>query len=493
MAGTLGELFVELGVFADTEELKAFEQKLANAVGKMDKTEKKSNKLTLSIGKFIKQITLVAGAISGAIYALNRLATSLIESNQEFLNLTRTSDISLGTFQKWNNVGRMLGVRNAAQQIENLNQRLFELKLTGQGAEGFMLAGINPMGQDAEGIMEQLRNRIAGLDDTAAAYLLRQMGLDPSMLHLLRLTKEEFDELGQTVKKYQLTSQQTKQIQAFNVQLQITQIRLKYLKDRAILAIMPYFVRFMKFIADVTEAFAMFVKWLKEGKTAGAVITKVLLGIAVAIGAITTALWLLTAHPIIAGITLLIGALMLLADDFRAFYQGEDSLIGHILNAIDGINNAINFETPKWIKDLLYIIQNINNLAKAIRDIKNGRVGQGDAKVDAVQVGKNLAVGGLKLNPLLNKLIPNIPVVGSAIKLYNALQEAMKNEEALKNNGYGANTPAVQNNTNNNRTNNISKADNRQVIMNNQITTFQTGDAVINDLSYAQNYAFDFA
>lgn len=476
MAASLGELFVELGVFADTKELKDFENKLQQVSQKMNKTEKKSNSLTVSVGKFIKSIAGVAVAISGAVYALNRLTTSLIESNQEFLNLTRTSDISLGVFQKWNNVGRMFGVRNAAQQIENLNQRLFELKLTGQGAEGFMLAGINPIGQDAEGIMEQLRNRVAGLDDTAAAYLLRQMGLDPSMLHLLRLGREEFEALGRAVDKYQLKEEQLQQIQKFNVQLQIAQIRLKYFKDRAILAIMPYFVRFMRFLADVTEAFAMFVKWLKEGKSAGAVITKILLGIAAAIGVITAALWALTAHPIIAGITLLIGAIMLLADDLRAFYQGEDSLIGHILNFIDEVNNAINFKTPEWIKNLLYIIQNAGNISGAISDIKNG------TKLDVSKIAGGTATPILMTNPVMSLLIA----------INNSIKGLQANNNALQNNGYGANTPAVQNNTNN-RTNNISNADNRQIFMNNQITTSQAGQTVIDELDYAQNYAFSFA
>lgn len=333
MAASLGELFVELGVFADTKELHDFEQKLQKVNKKMEESGKKSKNLTKDIKSFIKTITGVATAITGAIYAINKLTDSLVQSNQEFLNLTRSSDISLGVFQKWNNIGRMLGVRNAAQQIEGLNQRLFELMLTGEGARGFQLAGINPIGQSAEGVMEQLRARVAGMSDTSASYLLKQLGLDPTMLHLLRLTKDEFEELGQTVKKYQLTPEQTRQIQAMNVQLQIAQIKLRYLKDRAIMAILPYFLGFMQSIARVTEGLSK--------------IPGVVYQIVGAIGVLSAALWLIAKHPVIAMITAIVGAIYLLIDDLMVFMEGGDSVIGHIIN---GLNQLI--DTLKEIPNL---------------------------------------------------------------------------------------------------------------------------------------------
>ena len=231
MASSLGELFIELGVFADTKELQQFEMKLKKTLNTVKSNTEANNKLNFSIGKFIKSIKASALAITGALYAINRLTNSLVESNQQFLNLTRTSDISLSTFQKWDNVGKMFGIKNAAQQIEGLNERLFDLMLTGQGAEGFAFAGINPLGQTAESVIEQLRNRVSGLSDTAAAYLLKQMGIDPTMLHLLRLGREEFEQLGRAIEKYQLTQAQREEIQKLNIQLQIAGIKLRYIKD----------------------------------------------------------------------------------------------------------------------------------------------------------------------------------------------------------------------------------------------------------------------
>lgn len=270
----LGELFIQLGVVADTKQLESAEKKLTEFVKTGQKAVQKINDNINANENFQNKLkdvgtalTAVIGALTAAGYALNRLTNDLVQSNQAMLNLTRTSDISLSTFQKWDSIGKMLGVDNAAQQLEGLNQRLFELRLTGQGARGFQLAGINPTG-DADDVMEQLRARVSGMSDTSASYLLREMGLDPQMLHLLRMGREEFEELGKTVKKYQLTNDQSKDIQRMNAQLKRASIQLQYLKDRAVLAIMPYWVDFVKHAARIAEMLA------RAGKAVGEFVIK---------------------------------------------------------------------------------------------------------------------------------------------------------------------------------------------------------------------------
>lgn len=400
MAASLGELFVELGVFADTKELHAFEQKLQKVNKTMQEAGKKNEKVTQNVGKFIKRIAAIATAVTGAIYALNRLTDSLVQSNQEFLNLTRTSDISLDTFQKWNNIGRMLGVKNAAQQIEGLNQRLFELMLTGEGARGFQLAGINPIGQSAEGIMEQLRARVSGMSDTSASYLLKQMGLDPTMLHLLRLSKDEFEALGQTIQKYQLTPEQTRQVQAMNVQLQIAQIKLKYLKDRAVMAIMPYFVKFIESLARVTEFFEKVVSAIDSFLAR----IPLLKGAIVGLGAVILAYF----HPIIAIFT----ALYLLIDDFMTFLEGGDSVIGHILNVIDD-----------YINDVKEAFAGLIDLFKSLGNIKLPQFSFNPANIISPQARANNSTTNNTDNRQVNQRISintNQPAESIKAELYHA-------------------------------------------------------------------------
>lgn len=357
MATSLGELFIELGVFADTEEVKKFEKQLRNTVKTIKENKKETKNLNKSIGDFVKSLRRSILVISGALYAINRFTNSLVESNQQFLNLTRTSDISLSTFQKWNNIGKMFGVKNAAEQIEGLNERLFDLMLTGQGAEGFVLAGINPMGQDAEGVMEQLRNRVAGLDDTAAAYLLKQMGLDPTMLHLLRMGRQEFEALGQAIKKYQLTEEQRAEIQKLNVQLQIAGIKLQYIKDRAIMALMPIWLKFVESLARVAEGLGRVIKGIDDLVNK---IPRLKEGI-IALGAA----FMIAFQPVWA----LLSAIYLLIDDVMGYFEGKDSLFGHFINMWNDMQASL----PKPIRGLLPMIGGGNNSSQ-VNNIDNRQI-----------------------------------------------------------------------------------------------------------------------
>lgn len=279
-----------------------------------------------NVAGVVKGIGVFVGAITGAAIAVNKFTNDLVQSNQALLDLTRTTDIAQGTFQKWGSIGKMLGVENADQQLASLNQRLFDLMLTGEGARGFQLAGINPMGQDAEGVLEQLRARVSGMNDTTATYLLQQMGIDPKMLYLLRIGRKEFEELGRTIEKYQLSRDDTKKIQAMNIQLQIAGIKLKYLKDKAIMAIMPAWNQFMASLARVVEGLSTAVKWVSDFISKSPALQSALKGIAAAMAiilAITQPLWAAFV------------ALYLVIDDIVGYFQGKESTTGLLLGYLD--------------------------------------------------------------------------------------------------------------------------------------------------------------
>lgn len=304
------------------EQLKAAQEAAKAAHDEVDANQKAidgKKELAKNIAGVVKGVGVFVGAIAGAAAALNKFTNDLVQTNQAMLDLTRNTDIAQGTFQKWGNIGKMLGVDNVEQQLEGLNQRMFDLMLTGEGARGFQLAGINPVGQDAEGVLEQLRNRISGMNDTTATYLLQQMGLDPRMLHLLRLTRQEFDGLSEAIRKYQLSPDDTKRIQAFNIQIQIAGIKLRYLKDKAIMALMPAWTQFLHSLARVTEGLETAVKWVSDFISKSPALQNALKGIAAALAfilAITQPLWAAFV------------ALYLIIDDVVGYFQGKNSLLG---------------------------------------------------------------------------------------------------------------------------------------------------------------------
>lgn len=384
----LGELFIELGVVGDvkplikaqnslkesvklidkqitsTQRLLKYRQDLAKAVDNSEKqliknsfaNEVRKQKLLdeqdatqKNIDGYKDMAQNIAGVVKGigafvasttlAVAAINRMTDNLTRANQTWVNFTRTTDLSLRSLQKYLGVAALLdkslGTTGAAGSIEQLNKRLFELRLTGEGARGFQLAGVNPVGQDAFGVIEQLRGRFQRMDNTSATYLMEQMGLDPKLLPLIRLTREEFEGLNNTIQNYRLSAQQREEIQAMNIQLEIAATKIRYLKDRAILAIMPAFTKFMASLARVTEGLSKIVKWLTS--TNSGAITLAATIATVLIPAIKLLFATITAHPIVAVITAIIGALYLLIDDIMAYFKGGGSMFGVFLHFFDDL------------------------------------------------------------------------------------------------------------------------------------------------------------
>lgn len=470
----LGELFIQLGVVGDTKQVKEFDKKVKELAKDMNLTLKSTEGLNKGIGTFVKGIASAGAALIGTVAALDRMINSLTKSNQSWINLTRTTDISLKTFQKWGNIGKLLGVDNAAQQLEGLNERLFELRLTGEGARGFQLAGINPMWQNAQGVLEQLRGRIQGMDDTSASYLLRQMGLDPQMLHLLRMTREEFEDLYSAIQGYQLTQQQREEIQRLNIQLQITGTRLRYLKDRAILAIMPAFTKFMTSLAGSVERLAKMVNYVTDFIKKSPQLQQALMGIALALGIIFAA-----ANPLIAIFT----ALYLIIDDIAAYFNGGGSLLGVFLKNLDDYITDL----KEKFGDLSFdkIIPEVTlDVSKVI--IKAGKISLENAEKF---IGEQLFQG----RPMPN-IITSLYALTEGIKLqYHLIKDiAEKNGvvtgEAASIGYIGALpelSPPVQRNITSSST--VNNYDNRQVNQTNSIQSSQPVFDIQNELIFARN------
>lgn len=394
MSSGLGELFVELGTIGNVKDLEKFVAKVKEGATAIEKHMKLNDTATKATDNSLKGLINRVGrfkvAITAAIYLMNRFTNELVRSNQEFLQLTRQSDIALSTFNKWDSVGKMFGIQNVAGQIENLNKRLFELRLTGQGARGFQLAGIDPTGLDADGIFERLRSRIQGMSNTQASYILEQMGLDPNLITILKLGRDEFENLWSTVRRYNLTDTERKDIEKLNVQLQICFIKLKYIKEKAILALLPAWRSLVQSFTRLADGLFALTQWVKGimdmkvgVKTLGQVISSILVPALVALFA--------AIHPVYA----IFLALFLIIDDFVGYLQGKDSLIGHFINAIADFQDKLNFETPKWIQDLLALTQNLTSLGDFIETVRNIKEG----KKNEVSVPKLGFTASQLLNP----------------------------------------------------------------------------------------------
>ncbi len=497
---SIGELFVELGVKANKEAVEKFDKKIKDMGKSLTLTAEKSDKLSKGIIEFTKGVGAVAAAVGAAVVAVDRLTDSLAAQNQGWLNLTNQSDIALVTYQKWGMAGeavnKSLGKMGAAGAIEQLNKRLFELRLTGQGARGFQLAGINPMGADAEGVLEQIRNRIQGMNNTSAAYLLKQMGIDPKMLSLLRMTRSEFSALTKELERYQLNANQRQQIQQMNMQIDIAKQKLQYLKDRAILAIMPAFIKFMASLARVAQMLArvgrevgkFIVKWrglvaivalqlskLKMVQTVFASIGKGISGLITKIPILGRAFVGLGA--MISKAFLPLTALYLLLDDVAVYMNGGGSLLGDFLNWAgekgsefgDAYSKMFGGDFFGGLGDVFSALLDVcDDIAKSLSRIIEILTGLNPYKA-GVQTGENITKWLMQHFQSANKFLSDR---GVSIDEYGNL---------LK---YGV--PAQSILYNGNTTNNT---DNRQLSMNNTIYTNQSVQSINDELAYA-NFAF---
>lgn len=510
---SIGELFIELGVVGNPEQVEAFNKKIKNLAKDMDLTLKSSVKANKGINDFVKGVAGSVTALTGAAIAMNKFTNDLVRSNQAMLDLTRTTDIAQSTFQKWGGIGKMLGVENADQQLASLNDRLFDLMLTGEGARGFQLAGINPIGQDANGVMEQLRARVSGMDDTTASYLLRQMGTDPKMLHLLRMSRQEFEELGATIRKYQLNEKQRRDIQDMNMQLQISGMRLKYLKDRAILAIMPYWTKFMESLAGVAEMLAkvgkevgkFIVKW--RGLVGGFVIAMARLepvknffsSLSKSVSSLITKIPFLgrtfaALGGIFAKALLPLTALYLLLDDIAVYMEGGDSLLGRVVEWAKTSGGEIGEAFGKmfggdFLGGLSELFQTLIDIAKDIAAALSTIIekGVGIRIPNMFKKGNFGMLEQLQYDALKN-IDPNTLTPQQQERLRQQIEAMQKNgfqESRMQQYLNNLITPQMEQNIQNNGGNTTNNVD-KHVAMNIDIHTSQPAFDIQQQLNYAR-------
>lgn len=358
-----GELFIQLAFKGDTSQAEAFKSKIKEVANEMNATVRVANKTNAGTNDLIKSFVRAAVAIKGVAIAYANLVSTL-DNNQVWINLTRQTDLALNSLQGYaavaNVMDKSFGMESAAQSIASLEQRLYEMQITGRGGEGFLMSGIMPYGKNATQVLEDVRNRIKGLSNTQATFLLNKMGIDPRMLGMLRMTREEFASLNKELSKYQLTDKQRKAIQKYQEQISIATKKIQYFKEKLVFALMPTFVKLAESLARVVEGISKAVDWYKkfwDGMSDG---QKALVKISAALAALGLVLIGFLSHPAIAAFTAALIAIYLIIDDIMVYLEGGESVLGDILKWADEFVHDEN--SPKWLRDLVYVLTNAEKL-----------------------------------------------------------------------------------------------------------------------------------
>jgi hypothetical protein len=323
----IAELFIALGLQVDDKKI-----------------EQASNTFK-ALRTNLLQVTL---AFSGAILGLERFTAKTIDSVVSINNLSNQTGLAIDKLQKWTQAGQLLDLslspEQIAQGIGNLQNQLSEIRLGGGNIKPFQMLGIDIQGQDAFGVLEQVRARIKGLDSGTATNLITQLGLTPNFINLLRASRKEFEALSGNIF---LSRNQQRDIMALGLSFTQLKLRMSALKDQAVAKIAPDLERLIKtffgwlekngdkIINTITmfaKAFGNFIEGIGRGVGFAGQLLENLFGMENGLKAIAAAAAIVTLSfsPFIAAVL----GLILLLDDIAVWKQGGKSLFGGFYDAI---------------------------------------------------------------------------------------------------------------------------------------------------------------
>ena len=308
-AGLLDEIFIALGFKVNNKDL--------------DETEEKVKKVTWNVKK-------MALRFIGAVVAIDRMANAMAKVNQQFINFNKQTGLSLQQANKLAGAAMLTNYtmtpEETMQSIQALEGQLAQIRLGQGNVAPFQILGISPVGKNAFDVIEDLRRAIKGIDDMTATNLIQQMGLSPEFITLLRLSKQEMQELAQRAAEFQLSPEEREKMQGYALELKRVHVELAFLKDKALLALWPIFNQFVKGLTTMLSVVVKF-RW------ALLAIGSAVIGVG---GKFVPFLGLIKGA--IASVALLAGKFLLLyliLEDIAYFLSGKNSLLGLWYNAVN--------------------------------------------------------------------------------------------------------------------------------------------------------------
>ena len=216
----IGELFVQLGVKADTKELTAFNQKIKETVGNLELLQKKlgsdlsnseksdetkEEKKSGFLGRFLKGASKIAPIIASLIYVgraitqviqkLAKLVLGLTQVSYETLKLARNFGVSTSAMQKFGYEAVASGVKlnDFQSAVARLKQNSADILLGRGDISPYALLGINPH-EDPEQVLIHLQQRLKQLPEAIGTAFASDLGLSPDMINYVR--KADFSKIA---------------------------------------------------------------------------------------------------------------------------------------------------------------------------------------------------------------------------------------------------------------------------------------------------------
>ena len=331
----IGELFVKLGVKADTNKLENFDKGMKDA---------KQNALALKL------------AVIGVAIAMKKIASASIEAAVGLKNFSIQTGLSRDELQKWRYVADQNDIsgQELIATIKGIQQAQAAIRLGAGNIKPFQLLGISPT-EDPFKVLDQLRDKIKGLDPAIATNVLSQLGVGQNFLNILKKGNLEFSKLN---KQFLITTKEQDKLIRFNKAFKETIFLLRGLRDKFIALISPAVISFLKAVGNSLEVV------LETGKGLGEIIGKfkTLSKIVAIVGSVILAFF--------APITAAIAGVILVIDDLYTYIKGGESLFGlfveNIKKIFEGLQASIekvfNFIKSGYEKYILPIIETMEGI-----------------------------------------------------------------------------------------------------------------------------------
>ncbi len=288
---SLGEFFFQFGFNVDSLKIRDFTKALGD--------------LPVDAGAAI-------AALAGVEYELVKIAQQAFETAVSFQMFSAETGLSWQELQKWQIVAEQANVSAGAvaSSLSALERQMAEIRLGRGNIAPFQLLGISP-NQDAFSVLRQLRERIKGLQPAMATNLIAQMGIDPSLIHVLQLSNNEFDRLSKTVRGMSGDQEGS------------------FLRAKQTLVQFGLYAKYLGFdilgtLINNLQALVTMIRGIQVWTP----------GLIVAFGAIAAAIFPITAAVV---------GLLLVLDDLSVYFQGGQSVTG---TAIQNVNVNVNSTAP---------------------------------------------------------------------------------------------------------------------------------------------------
>jgi hypothetical protein len=228
---------------------KIFGEKSKKSIGEMAKG---IAGLAAGFTDFLLPLFLLQQGFQILIGGIDDFINKTVESSNSIVLMAQRTSISTEKLQDLAKVMQMqdfsLSFDKAAGSIENLQEELTKMRFGMGDQTPFKMLGLDVMGKDATQVIDDLSERIKGLDDRAAIVMLKMAHLQPAMLSYMRLSKEEKQKQLEETNIFNLNDSQFKEVNKMGQKQLLLNMHFKNAGDQLVAHLAPILTRLIIFL-----------------------------------------------------------------------------------------------------------------------------------------------------------------------------------------------------------------------------------------------------